>query len=89
MIDVAIWEQSKSMTVHLVNLTNPMAMRGAFREIMPVGKQTVSIRVPAARRVSAVKLLNRGAVRFSVSQNVVSLEVPSIDLHEVIAVDYA
>jgi hypothetical protein len=28
MLDVTIWRQERSMTVHLVNLTNPMMMKG-------------------------------------------------------------
>ena len=28
MLDVAVWRQANSMTVHLVNLTNPMMMKG-------------------------------------------------------------
>jgi hypothetical protein len=35
-IDVTVWKQEKSMTVHLVNLTNPMLMKGPFRELLPV-----------------------------------------------------
>ena len=35
-VDVSIWRQRDSMTVHLVNLTNPMMMKGPLREVMPV-----------------------------------------------------
>ena len=35
-VDVTTWQQEKSMTVHLVNLTNPMMMKGPFREFIPV-----------------------------------------------------
>ena len=37
------------MTVHLVNLTNPMMMKGPLREVIPVGPLTVRIRLPAGR----------------------------------------
>ena len=36
-LDVTVWRQRDSMTVHLVNLTNPMMMKGPLREIIPVG----------------------------------------------------
>ena len=36
-LDVTVWEQKNSMTIHLVNLTNPMMMKGPFRELIPVG----------------------------------------------------
>ena len=34
------------MTVHLVNLTNPMMMKGPLREVIPLPNQEVSIRIP-------------------------------------------
>ena len=40
-LDVTVWRQRGSMTVHLVNLTNPMMMKGPLREVMPVGPQRV------------------------------------------------
>ena len=42
-LDVTVWRQKDSMTVHLVNLTNPMMMKGPFRELIPVGPQTVRV----------------------------------------------
>ena len=54
-IDVTVWRQRDSMTVHLVNLTNPMMMKGPLRETIPIGPLTVRVRVPnglAARKVT-------------------------------------
>ena len=34
-LDVTAWRQKNSMTVHLVNLTNPMMMKGPLRELIP------------------------------------------------------
>ena len=42
------------MTVHLVNLTNPMMMKGPIREIISSPPQRVQIRVPEGRKVSGV-----------------------------------
>src|SRR5262249_53172473 len=33
-LDVTVWRQKDSMTVHLVNLTNPMMMKGPLRELI-------------------------------------------------------
>ena len=33
-LDVTVWRQKESMTVHLVNLTNPMMMKGPIRELI-------------------------------------------------------
>ena len=49
-LDVTVWRQAGSMTVHLVNLTNPMMMKGPFRELLPVGAQEVRVRVPPGAR---------------------------------------
>ena len=45
-LDVTVWRQKASMTVHLVNLTNPMMMKGPFRELLPVGPQDVVVYMP-------------------------------------------
>src|SRR6185369_6840728 len=56
-IDVAAWRQRSSMTVHLVNLTNPMMMKGPFRELLPIGEQKIRIRLPKEKQVREVRLL--------------------------------
>ena len=59
-IDVTVWRQRDSMTVHLVNLTNPMMMKGPLREVIPIGPQRVSVRLPAGARPKKVQLLTAG-----------------------------
>ena len=88
-LDVTVWEQKRSMTVHLVNLTNPMMMKGPIRELIPVGEQLVRLRVPTGREVAGVKLLRAGVtpeVRHEPAA--LAVRVPSILDHEVVAVDY-
>ncbi len=88
-LDLAIWEQKNSMTVHLVNLTNPMMMKGPVREIIPISSQQVRIRVPAGRRVQKARLLVAGSeVPYRMDGGVIMIEVPSIRVHEVIALDF-
>ncbi len=90
MLDVSLWLQKDSATAHLVNLTNPMMMKGPVREVIPSPPQTVRIRVPEGRRVKAVKLLVSGKTPGQkVSGPVITLELGPIDLHEVIALDLA
>ena len=88
-IDVAVWQQKKSMTVHLVNLTNPMMMKGPYRELIPVDA-TVSIKVPANKKVSAVNLLMAGIKPvFENKDGVIKVSVPKIMAHEIVALDFA
>jgi Hypothetical glycosyl hydrolase 6 len=87
-LDVTAWRQASSMTVHLVNLTNPMMMKGPLRETIPVGPLRVRIRLPAGARPRAVRLLTAGTtVTGRTDGGVLALTVPSVDLHEVIAID--
>lgn len=89
-VDVAVWQQANSMTVHLVNLTNPMMMKGPIREIIPLMDQTVRVAIPEGRRVGAVSLLVSG-VKAQVRQEgaILNVEIPKVDLHEVVAIDFA
>lgn len=88
-IDVNVWRQEKSMTVHLVNLTNPMLLKGPFRELIPVAAQ-VTVQIPAKATVTGVKLLMSGqAAQFDRKGNKVSVVVPRILDHEIVALDLA
>jgi hypothetical protein len=89
-LDVTVWRQEGSVTVHMVNLTNPMMMKGPFRELIPVGEQRVVVRLPEGSRARRVQLL-RGGRELPVHQEgaELSLKVPSILDLEVVAIDVA
>jgi hypothetical protein len=90
-LDVSLWMQKNSIAAHLVNLTNPMMMKGPIREILPLAPQKVRIRLPEGRKIARVQLLVRGGEVPAQRQPDGSLrvDIPSIGLHEVIAVDLA
>jgi hypothetical protein len=89
-IDISVWSQKNSMTVHLVNLTNPMMMKGPIREIIPISSQRVQIKIPEGQRVTKAKLLVAGKdIPYRMEQQRIFLTVPSISVHEVIALDFA
>ena len=86
-MDVTVWRQENSMTVHLVNLTNPMMMKGPFRELIPVSSQAV-IKVPQDLKVSGVRLLVSGQkLPVRIKENKVIVNIPQILDHEIIAID--
>ena len=88
LLDITVWEQKGSMTVHLVNLTNPMFMKGPITEIIPAPPQRVRLRIPRGRKLSGVHLLVAGSRPvFSESTGMVTVQVPSVGVHEVIAFD--
>ncbi|HEY3624724.1 MAG TPA: alpha-amylase family protein [Terracidiphilus sp.] len=88
-LDVAVWSQENSVSVHLVNLTNPMMMKGPVREVIPISRQVVRIRSPRdGRRVTGARLLVAGReIAFREEGGAIIVEVPAIELHEVIALD--
>jgi hypothetical protein len=86
-IDVTVWQQERSMTVHLVNLTNPMMMKGPFREFIPVDAE-IKIKIPSGVKVKDVHLLvSREIPIFKIDENTVFLKVLQIKDHEIIGLD--
>lgn len=87
-LDVTVWQQKDTLTVHLVNLTNPMMMHGPLRELLPVGEQKVRLRLPDGSRARHVRLLAADKVPpVERSGQTMSVVVPSILDHEVVAID--
>jgi hypothetical protein len=88
-LDVTVWRQKDSMTVHLVNLTNPMMMKGPLREFLPLPPQQVTIRLPQGQKGRAVRLLATGQTpRVQQNSGQIRLTIPSILDHEVVAIDF-
>ena len=87
MLDVTAWRQKGSLTVHLVNLTNPMMMKGPIRELIPVGEQKVRVKLPAGAALRGVRCLVGAAPAYRKDGDWLEVTVPSILAHEVVAVD--
>jgi len=76
-----------TFNVHLVNLTNPMMMKGPFRELLPVSVE-VSIRIPEKINTEDIHLLVSGQQSdIKMADGKISLIVPQIFDHEIIAID--
>jgi len=88
-LDIAVWLQKNSLTVNLVNLTNPMMMRGSFRTLLPVGQQIVRVRLPEGKTLKQVKLLwdTRTPVIRQIESNLIEVIVPGIEAIEIVAFD--
>jgi hypothetical protein len=87
-LDVTLWRQTNSITVHLVNLTNPMLMKGPIRELIPVGEQKVRLRLPDGLRAKRVHLLAANKTpRVQRNGSKLTITVPSILDHEIVALD--
>ena len=88
MIDVSLWAQQRSFTAHLVNLTNPMMLKGPLREVIPSPPQHVRIALPPGNSPKAVRLLVSATPQhYRLADNAIELEIPSFELNEAIAID--
>jgi hypothetical protein len=83
--DVAVYESEGELAVCLVNLTNPMAMRGPVRELIPVGPLAVSVAPPDGRTRASARLLVGGSEPdVTVADGRVRVVVDSVELLEVL-----
>jgi hypothetical protein len=88
LLDVTAWRNSGAITIHLVNLTNPMAMKGPYRDFFPVGPLTVRLRLPGDVQAKRARLLASDKdVALERSGGTLSVTVPSILDHEVVAIE--
>jgi hypothetical protein len=88
-LDVTVWQQKNSLTVHLVNLTNPMMMKGPIRELIPIGEQQVRLHLPDGTQPKQVRLLAAEQTpRAEHSGQYLNVTVPLVLDHEVVAVDF-
>jgi hypothetical protein len=86
-IEVTLWRQKNSVTVHLVNLTNPMMMKGPIRELLPVAAQSVRVKLATLRAKSVRLLVADSTPAFTQSGEWVELTLPSLRDHEVVAIE--
>jgi hypothetical protein len=88
MFDATLWRQKESMAVHLVNLTNPMAMRPQMHQLIASPPQDVEVEIPTGKSVAKVHtLMKAGPVEYTLIGNTVKFHIPSVLDYEVIAID--
>jgi len=88
LLDVTVWRNPGSITIHLVNLTNPMTMKGPYRDFFPIGAQTLKLRLPEGVQPKQARLLvAEKNVVIDRSGEILTLTVPIILDHEVVAID--
>jgi hypothetical protein len=89
LVDVTLWQQAESLTVHLVNLNTPNLYGGSVTELTPVGEQIVKLQLPSTRWPVALHLLRSGTVpEWQISDaGTLEVHVPQVLDHEVIGID--
>jgi hypothetical protein len=89
-IDVALGEDAQGQALTVLNLTNPMMLKGPVRENIPLGPQRVSLAIPAGKSVRRARLLVAGCeVPFALEQGRAVVEIPAIDRLEVLHLGWA
>ena len=88
-IDIATTEGPNSLAIHLVNLTNPMMMKGPIREVIPIGKQIVSVALLPGQTNATARLLVAGTVPVTrLVGTRIEAEVPQIAVNEVVLLSF-
>jgi hypothetical protein len=88
LLDVTAWRNAGSVTIHLVNLTNPMAMKGPYRDFFPVGPHTLQLRLPGGLQAKHARLLIADTdAAIARNGSTIVLKVPRILDHEVLAIE--
>lgn len=83
--DLALHENSDGRALCVLNLTNPMMMKGPLRETYPVGPLTVTIEVPEGRTPKSARLLVADEdVAFELVDGRVTVAVPTVETMEVV-----
>ncbi len=88
--DLAVRQSDDRLCLHLVDLTNPMMLKGPVRELLPAPAQQVHVRLPAGRRPQAVRLVRAGttATTHENGEHLV-IDVPPFIECEVVRIDLA
>jgi hypothetical protein len=85
LVDLAVRRDEHGLAVTVVNLTNPMAMRGAIRETIPLPPQTVSVALPREAAGATARLLVDGSeVPVAVREGRAEVELTGVGLIEVV-----
>lgn len=85
LIDLAVRADTSSTAVTLVNLTNPMTMRGQLRETIPLRDQRVAVELPPGVTGTSAELLQAGEpVTAEVVDGCAVVELPPLELIETV-----
>lgn len=89
LVDLAVREGHDETAVTVVNLTDPMAMRGQRHDALPLHDQEVILRIPDGAQLSSAELVIAGRpARAEVRGQLVHIPIDRIDDLEVVHVNW-
>ncbi|MEO1017503.1 MAG: alpha-amylase family protein [Pseudomonadota bacterium] len=88
--DLAVRTSAERICLHLVNLSNPMMLKGPVRRLLPSPPQTLRVHLPTGRSVKKVRLvLADKIVDTTMDGGVLTVEVLPFEVSEVVRIDLA
>ncbi len=86
-IETFVWETAPGYAIHILNYTNPNAHHGWMHTTYPLGRQTVSLKLPIGTKVQSVDLLRaEQKIPFHLESQTLRFTIPRIEDYEVAAV---
>jgi len=86
LLETFAWETESGLALHLLNYTNPNAMRPFVSQLYPVGPLQIQVQIPYNRKISSVRALRMGKdLPFRNAAGSIHFEVSSVTDYEVIA----
>jgi hypothetical protein len=88
-IDISVRTAPDQLIVGLLNLTNPMMMKGPLRGVFPIGPQTISVVAPAGKTAAGARsLVGGGELPVSRKDDRMVVTVPGIERMEVVQIEW-
>ncbi len=86
LLETFAWETEPGFALHILNYTNPNAMRPFVSQLYPVGPFQVQIQLPGHRKTTSVRALrSQRNLPFRSREGAIEFEVPSVEDYEVVA----
>jgi hypothetical protein len=87
-VDIAVRRGAGRTSVHLVNLTNPMMMKGPIREFLPAGPQCLSLHLDADTPCTVHLAISGTAPRHWREGDRLLVDIPGFALEEVVVIEH-
>jgi len=88
-VDIATRDGGNMLSVHLVNLTNPMMMKGPIRESIALTQQVVSVALPQGSAGAKVRLLvSKQTPEIDIADGRIKVYLPPIRTSEVVLFEF-
>jgi hypothetical protein len=83
-LDITCWRSGTKVSIHIVNMTNPFAMRGVVRDIYPVSGLELRLSMQGDIDGSVKALAAGKDLKSGYDGKIITIQLPEIDVHEVL-----